>query len=106
MTTIATLSLADICDEAMDYVEEARALNPATAKPRVIVEQVGKSYYIVDGFHRTAGMVKHCQQNDISLSDCKVSVVVCDDAALIRVAAEPGEGQDAALAAIYAQAGL
>lgn len=106
MTTIQTLSLSDICDEAMDYVDEARPLNPATAKPRVIVELVGKSHYIVDGFHRTAGMVKYCKQNDIDLSECKVSVVVCDDSALIRVAAEPGEGQDEALAAIYAQVGL
>ena len=95
-----TIKLSQIANEALDYTTEVPALDPADCRRLVICEQCGSSYGIVDGFHRTAGMVRWAKEN--GLVDADVVVIVCDDEDLISAAAEPGPGQAAAIKAIYA----
>ena len=94
-----TIKLSQIANEALDYTTEVPALDPADCRRLVICEQCG-SLGIVDGFHRTAGMVRWAKEN--GLVDADVVVIVCDDEDLISAAAEPGPGQAAAIKAIYA----
>ena len=101
MTTIQTIKLVQIANEALDYVSEVPALDPADYRPLVICESVGKRLQIVDGFHRTAGLVRWANENEQSLDSVSVKVIVCDDEDLISAAAEPGPKQAAALEAIY-----
>jgi hypothetical protein len=98
------IMLSEIAGEAGDYVDEASPLADTSTEPQ-IVELIGQQYYIVDGFHRTAGQIRHCRDNDISLERHEISVVVAEGD-LVAVAAEPGDGQDEAIAAIYAAAGV
>lgn len=104
--TKTTIRLSEIANEARDYIDQVPALDPSdSAKPQ-IVEQVGGKLCIVDGFHRTAGQLRWCDENGVSADECEVTVVIADDADLISAAAEPGEGQAEAISALYAQAGL
>lgn len=106
-TTTMTIKLGQIADEAGDYVDEAPALDPADARePQIVEVSPSGTLSIVDGFHRTAGQVRWCRENGVAVEDCEITVVACDDAALIRDAAEPGPKQQAAIEAIYAAAGL
>jgi hypothetical protein len=98
--------LASIAGEARPYVAEAPALRPGTALP-VVVEQTGpESYSVVDGFHRTAGMLRWCRENRIAPARARIIVVLARDPELIGDAAEPGPKQERALRRIYRQAGV
>lgn len=107
MTELKTIKLSQIANEVGDYVDQVPALDPSRSRRRpVIVEQSTGKPYIVDGFHRAAGMVRWCRENDVTLADCEINVVMCDDDDLISVACEPGDGQENAIDAIYELAGV
>lgn len=104
-TKTRVIKLGQIADEASDYVDEVPALDPTDrGQPQIVEAAPSGTLYIVDGFHRTAGQIRWCRENGVSLDDCEVTVVVCDDAGLIADAAEPGPKQQAAIEAIYALA--
>jgi hypothetical protein len=101
------IRLSEIAGEVGDYVDEVPALDPTgDDSPQIVERSPSGAFYIVDGFHRTAGQVRWCRENGVDPAGCSVVVVICDDPALVRDAAEPGPRQDAAIAAIYAAAGL
>lgn len=104
MTTVETIMLSEIAGEIEDEtVAEVESLSPSNCDPLVIVERMPSgTVNIVDGFHRTAGMVKWARGRDRELDAIKVQVVVCDDAGLLRDAGEPGPKQGGAIEAIYA----
>lgn len=102
MTSRLKIRLSEIAYEAMDYVDESSALDPANSEEPQIVERVGDRLAIVDGFHRTAGQIRWCREREIAPADCEITVVCCDDADLIAAAAEPGPGQADAIRQIYA----
>jgi hypothetical protein len=104
---LRTIKLSEIADEATSNVgDDVEALDPDDARQPAIVEESAGSLRIVDGFHRTAGQVAWCRENDIDLTECEIIVVVCATEDLIADAAEPGERQQAAIDAIYEAAGV
>ena len=76
---------------------ESRPLAAADCKvlPVVFLGENGK-YDLIDGYHRVAGM--------IAAGETSIPCVLCDDARLCGIAADPEspEDQAEALAAIYA----
>lgn len=98
------IKLSEIANEAMDYVDQVPSLSDTGSQPQIIERSTGKSY-IVDGFHRTAGQIRYCRENGISLAEHEITVVLADDPKLIAVAAEPNDGQQEAIDEIYRQAG-
>jgi len=50
--------------------------------------------------------LRWCAENGIDPEDVEIEVVVCDNCELIAAAAEPGPGQEAAIEAIYEEAGV
>lgn len=108
MTTTRTIRLSQIANEARNNVDvsECAALSIHESADPVIVEQSGASYYIIDGYHRAAGMLNWCDENAVDPHDAEITVVVCDDKSLIASAAEPGRAQEAAIAEIYRLAGV
>jgi len=109
MTTAETITIAlsDLRGEIEpEMVNEARALDPSACASPVIVEQRNGRTYILDGYHRTAGMIRWCRDSETDLADVVVSVVVAHDGDLAAAAAGPGHRQEEAIAAIYAAAGV
>jgi hypothetical protein len=102
--------LTDIAREVRDTVEAGvNPLSPddyAKLPPIVVEETPSGKLLIVDGFHRTAGLVTWAQQNGVDLEDIEPEVVVCKNSKLIEHAAEPGGRQNEALAEIYRRAGV
>jgi len=92
------INLIQIADEARDYACEVPAL--ASTDALQIVCRSGDGLEIVDGFHRSAGQIRHCMESGIDESSHSITVVLCEDEDLIAAAAEPGEGQQAAIDAI------
>jgi hypothetical protein len=103
---LGEIPLSHLASEAGDYVDQVPALEPGDEPGPVIVEQVGQSSYIVDGFHRVAGMLKWCRDEGVDPDQVTVDVVIADDPKLIAAAAEPGPRQRRAIEMIYARAGI
>jgi hypothetical protein len=110
-----TISLSEIANEATDYIGQVPALDPELSDARQpmptapqIIEKVGNRLDIVDGFHRTAGQIRWCQENGIELSECAITVILCENGNddTIAAAAEPGPLQVEAIQAIHDAAGI
>lgn len=109
VSELKTIRLSEIASEAGEYVDQVLSLNPnADVLPVIVAVAPSGRLEIVDGFHRTAGMVRWCRGNDVTLDACEINVVVCGDEALIADAANPGwpRKQQAAIDAIYEAAGI
>lgn len=89
-------------------IENPNALSPADYgyMDPVVVEQDKEHFYIVDGFHRVAGLTQWAKEEGIAVADIKIQVVVGHDDDLVGDAAEPGGKQEEALEALYEAAGL
>lgn len=109
MTELKTIKLSQIADEASDYVDQVPALDPADDIQPVIVSALPSGgLEIVDGFHRTAGMVRWCRAEGVPLDACEIAVVLCGDDKLVGQAGNTAfpRKQQAAIDAIYELAGV
>ena len=104
MTTIITITLADVADAVADVVGES--LDPSTlpVESLPIVERLSRRIDIVDGYHRLAGMVAWANERGLDLADVTVRCLTSDDSDLLADAAnaERPSRQSAAIAAIVA----
>jgi hypothetical protein len=101
--------LSEIAEEAIEYVDQVPALSPDDdSQPQIVAVTQSGSLEIVDGFHRTAGQIRWCRKNGVTLDACEINVVVCDDAKLVGLAANATfpRKQQAAIDAIYEEAGI
>lgn len=78
----------DLCDNGfLDYLFSASSLNPTECHQPPILESMRiddqPHYSLVDGFHRTAGMIRWCIEHSVKPDDVTVSVVITDDDDLI-----------------------
>jgi hypothetical protein len=106
--TEITIKLSDIAGQPDRELIDETAPSGDTDLGQ-IVERIQSRLYIVDGFHRTAGQVRYCRDNEIDPKDYMISVVLAceddDDNDLVSDAATPGPKQEAAIAEIYRLAG-
>ncbi len=103
-----TVSLSEIAGEVeRETVDEAGPTDSTDLGQ--IVERTQGRLHIVDGFHRTAGQLRHCRESGIDPASLTITVVLgCandNDNDLVSDASAPGPKQDAAIAEIYRLAG-
>lgn len=90
-----------------ELVAEAAILRPGDEPDPIIVEDLGRSLDIVDGYHRAAGFLAWASANEIDPASVEIRAVIASgDEDVIGDAAEPGAGQGEAIAAIYEAAGV
>ena len=100
--------LASLAQDARENVGGVTPLSPEKYRrlPPAVLEKVGSSYDIVDGFHRLAGLAEWAERNGVEVDSLEIEVVIATDSSLIADAAEPGPKQETALREIYRQAGI
>lgn len=106
---LETIALADIAGHIMDeLVDEASPLDPYdySRLDPIVVAKEEWGHDIVDGFHRTAGLLAWAQEEKVEPTDVQIKVVVATHDHLIGLAAQPGPYQDRALRRIYKDVGI
>lgn len=97
--------LDQLANEATyDLIDNVPTLRPGMESSKIIVRRDESDFDIVDGKHRTAGMLRWAKENNINIRELGVSVVTSDDKDLLEQASKEGPGQDVAIAKIYADA--
>ena len=96
---IMTLTeLASNASGVRDMIDEATALNPSDCDRMPIV---GEDDEVLDGFHRTAGMLLWARENEIDSGKVQLRIVVLLDDTLIDDVCEHGMEDESILARIY-----
>ncbi len=102
IATTKTMTLAELAlcaGGVADMIDEATALNPAECSRMPILDSAMDE--VLDGFHRTAGMLLWARERDLSAAEVTITVVVLLDDELIDSICEHGQEDASALASIY-----